>query len=279
MTTGSRQDRHFKKGCLSKRKVVFFLLIFAAAVLAVAVFFIVSSNQQTNSDDKAFSQALQSFAPAQTSVPIATGPASASASPENTLDQHRKKPDRNIDFSGLAAKNGDIFAWINIPGTEIDYPVVHGKDNEYYLSHDAFKKESQIGAIFSDMSNTKGNVDPVTVLYGHRMNSGSMFAQLHKYEDKSFFEKNNTVKIYTLEGQWNYEVFAAYKTDNSNILYGKNFKDKQVLQEYLDGIKNVRDINAHISSTNVTVDDYILTLSTCVKGEEDDRYVVQAVLR
>ncbi len=217
-------------------------------------------------------------------APVAQAVSVPSVAPEPSEDpdifaRTRKDPDRNIDFKGLTAANGDIYAWISIPGTDIDYPVLYCGDNAYYLSHNAFNEESKSGSIFCDMRNAKGFRDPVTVLYGHRMNDGSMFAQLNRFEDVAFFNQNQIINIYTPDGQWEYKVFAAYRTDNNNILYGKDFNDPEQYQLYLDGLKAIHDDHANIGSELPTSKDYILTLSTCVKGDEDSRYIVQAMLR
>lgn len=273
------KEKQYEKERLDKRRVLsFFLLFFSAAVLVAAVIIIVAHNNKIQSVEAEYAQLMASYAPRQTSQ-VQTSSAPVVVHEETIFEQTRKEPDRNIDFNGLTAPNGDIFAWISIPGTEIDYPVAHCDNNQYYLSHNALREESKKGAIFSDMQNPRGFTDPVTVLYGHRMKDGSMFAGLHQFEDEVFFKQYNKIKIYTPEGQWEYEIFAAYQTDNANILYGKDFNDKEVYQQYLDSIKNIHDLNAHISGLEVTSEDYILTLSTCVVGEDDQRYVVQAVLR
>jgi sortase B len=276
--TQNENEEYEKRRTHKKRVRPFFLLIISGAVLAGAIICIVLANNRDQSVESEFNQAMASYAPAA-AAPVSASPAPAASEEENIFDRTRKKPDRNIDFNGLAAENGDIIAWVSVPGTDIDYPVVHGEDNEYYLSHNALKEESKSGAIFSDMQNTRGFTDPVTVLYGHRMKNGSMFASLHKFEDEAFFKQNNKIEIYTSVGQWEYEIFAAYKTDNANILYGRDFHDKEVYQKYLDSIENIHDLSAHLSGTELTTDDHILTLSTCVEGEEEQRYVVQAVLR
>ena len=282
-TTGFLHDKdeQYEKGRAGKKRSrSFFMLFIFASVLAAAIIFIVLGSSRDRQVEEQFTQAMTSYAPAPAiSAAVSTAPAPSAAPEENIFDRTRKKPDRMIDFNSLVQANGDIFAWISIPGTDIDYPVVHCDDNEYYLSHNALNEESKSGAIFSDMQNTRGFTDPLTVLYGHRMKNGSMFAELHKFEDEAFFQQNNKIEIYTPVGQWEYEIFAAYRTDNANILYGRDFHDKEAYRQYLDGVMNIHDLKANLSGAQLTPDDYILTLSTCVEGEEDQRYVVQAVLR
>lgn len=270
-----------QKRKIEKKKIFLSAVLHFCAAICIFIFcnmfFIQIQKNQYEPVNEEYMLAMETYAPIKTV-------AQASALPSLLEDtdifkRTRKEPDRNIDFKGLIAANSDIYAWINIPGTDIDYPVVYCDDNEYYLSHDALKGESKSGAIFSDMGNTIGFSDPVTVLYGHRMNDGSMFAELHKFEEVSFFNQNKIVKLFTPEGEWDYQIFAAYQTDNTNILYGKNFTDKEQYQIYLDGLNAIHDTKANMDNELPTADDYILTLSTCVKEAEDSRYVVQAVLR
>ena len=267
------QKRKIKKK-LSLIDVVF-RMISAVCVFVFCNFVFIQMQQSRNEPvNQEYMIAMETFAPLSQAVTVES---TAPVPPKEA--RTRTEPDRSIDFNGLIAANSDIYAWISIPGTNIDYPVLYCGDNAYYLSHNALNEESKSGAIFSDMRNQEGFRDPVTVLYGHRMNDGSMFAQLHKFEDVSFFNQNRIIKIYTPQGEWEYRIFAAYQTDDSNILYGKDFTDRKQYQLYLDGLKAIHDTNANIGSETLTVDNYILTLSTCVKDDEESRFIVQAILR
>ena len=86
-----------------------------------------------------------------------------------------------IDFDSLLKENPDVAGWIYCPDTVVNYPVMHGKDNELYLHHMINKEYNFAGCIFEDCDNAKGQTDPATILYGHSMNDGSMFAMIHEY--------------------------------------------------------------------------------------------------
>ena len=265
-----------------KRKSLFFsavlrVIVFVFIIIGCNFIFVQMQQNQNRLTDVSYILAIETYTPEKSAVVQAV--VLQESAETDVFARTRKDPDRNIDFKGLIAANSDIYAWINVPGTNIDYPVLSCGDNEYYLSHNAFNEESRTGAIFSDMSNSIGFKDPVTVLYGHRMNDGSMFAGLHKFEEISFFNQNRTIKVYTMNGEWDYTIFAAYKTDNTNILYGKDYTDLQQYQLYLDSLQVIPDTNANMSGLIPTADEYILTLSTCMKDDENSRYVVQAVLR
>lgn len=195
------------------------------------------------------------------------------AEPEKTIEIP-------IDFQTLQAENPDIYAWIEIPGTAIDYPVVQREgDNSYYLSHNTDGEEDAAGAIFTEDYNSKTFQDPNTVLYGHNMKNGSMFQNLHSYADRSFFDEHREVIVYIPDAVLHYKIFAAYLYDSRHLLQSFDFSDPTVMRNYLESIQSLRSMNANID-TGMEFDstDRILTLSTCYKGQDDKRYLVQAVL-
>jgi sortase B len=185
-----------------------------------------------------------------------------------------------IDFAALQQQNPDVYAWIQVPGTEVDYPILQSSnDNTYYLNHTIDGEEKKEGAIFTENYNTKTFEDPNTVIYGHDMKNGSMFQSIHKYMDRSFFDNNRDIVIYMPDQILSYKIFAAYLTDNKHLLMNYNFWSKDEYQQYLNSIFSMRDMNAFIdTSTEVTNEDKIITLSTCYAGISTQRYLVQAVL-
>ncbi len=185
-----------------------------------------------------------------------------------------------IDFAALQQQNPDVYAWIQVPGTEVDYPILQSSnDNTYYLNHTIDGEEKKEGAIFTENYNTKTFEDPNTVIYGHDMKNGSMFQSIHKYMDRSFFDNNRDIVIYMPDQILRYKIFAAYLTDNKHLLMNYNFWSKDEYQQYLNSIFSMRDMNAFIdTSTEVTNEDKIITLSTCYAGISTQRYLVQAVL-
>ena len=185
-----------------------------------------------------------------------------------------------IDFAALQQQNPDVYAWIQVPGTEVDYPILQSSnDNTYYLNHTIDGEEKKEGAIFTENYNTKTFEDPNTVIYGHDMKNGSMFQSIHKYMDRSFFDNNRDIVIYMPNQIFRYKIFAAYLTDNRHLLMNYNFWSKDEYQQYLNSIFSMRDMNAFIdTSMEVTNADNIITLSTCYAGISTQRYLVQAVL-
>ena len=184
-----------------------------------------------------------------------------------------------IDFASLKAQYPDIYAWITIPGTRIDYPIVqHPSDNGYYLNHTVDGRQRIEGAIFTENYNNKDFDDPNTLIYGHNMKNGSMFKGLHKYRDKQFFSENSEVIIYQEGRILRYKIFAAYVYDNRHIMLSFDFNDENVYRSYLNSVLTKRDMSSNIDTTiEVTPKDKIITLSTC-NCNNKQRYLVQAVL-
>lgn len=186
-----------------------------------------------------------------------------------------------INFTKLWEVNTDLYAWIRIPNTMIDYPIAQyqGADNTYYLNHNMYKESAFAGCIYTEKINSKGFDDPNTVLYGHNMQNGSMFRALHNFRDQAFFNENQFIYVYLPDKTLTYQIFSAYEYDDRHILYSFDFTNKEVFQEYLDYAQNpVSAMMYNKRDLNVTADDKIITLSTCLGTIETSRYLVQGVL-
>lgn len=185
-----------------------------------------------------------------------------------------------VDFKSLKKINPEIYAWITIPGTAIDYPVVQsGEDDTKYLTLTAEGEESVAGSIFSEKQNAKDFSDVHTVLYGHNMKDGTMFADLHKFEEEEFFNGHRTVVIYTPDAIRYYRIFAAYLYDNRHLLQSFDCSDAEVFEAYIKSIMEQRNLYAYIDrDTEIQTSDRILTLSTCHSMGPEYRYLLQAVL-
>ncbi|MGN0395378.1 MAG: class B sortase [Coprococcus sp.] len=182
-----------------------------------------------------------------------------------------------VDFKALTDINPDIYAWIYVPGTDVDYPVLQNENDGYYLTHDSEGEYSVDGAIYTETANSKEFDDFNTVIYGHNMKNGSMFSSLHNYEDPDFFDDNRYVYIYTPDAILVYKIYAAYRYDNRHILDSYDFDDDKIKKSYIDYVFNMRNLYATVKNDEtVNVDSHILTLSTCC-GDEDARWLVQAV--
>ena len=183
-----------------------------------------------------------------------------------------------INFDYLKEQNEDIIGWITVDGTIIDYPILYDTSfNLYYLKHNYVGTTTDYGSIFVLSENADDFSDFNTLVYGHNMPDGQMFAQLHKFRDSSFFEEHGENIIYTPDRKLTYQVFAAYRTDNLNIIVNNDFSTEELQEAYIERIYTHTDLALFKPEYPVTASDRIVTLSTCI-GNPDFRYVVQGVL-
>lgn len=198
--------------------------------------------------------------------------------PEEVLTDAEDHP---VDFDKLKEINPEIYAWIRIPDTNIDYPVAQhsGEDQTYYLKHDLYGTPQFAGCIYSEEPSAKDFTDPVTVLYGHNMKNGSMFQNLYHFIEEGALKEDTYVYVYTYAHTYVYRIYAAYYGDDRNISQIYDFTLQEDLEEYLDTTTKPRSMEAQTSRTEeIDINDRILTMSTCVYGQPSIRLLVQAVL-
>lgn len=208
---------------------------------------------------------------------------SSSKSSSSSTKKKKKEPDKingNVNFTELWKINTDIYAWIKIPNTNVDYPVLQTDgDDGFYLEHNYKKQYEFAGSIYSEKLNSKDFNDPNTVLYGHNMLNGTMFRTLHNFRDPDFFENNPYIYIILPDRTLTYEIFSAYEYDDRHLLYSFDFNNKEVFAEYLEYATDpTESMMCNRRDISVTADDKIITLSTCLGDIETSRYLVQGVL-
>ena len=217
-----------------------------------------------------------------TTLPVTTEVLTTEPQTEAVTTTETKAPYVSpINFEELWAVNPDIYAWLEIVDTDVpQYPVLqHATDNSYYLNHTPEHDYGFPGSIFTYNVNAKDFSDFNTVIYGHRMNDGTMFSNLHDYRDEAFLKEHRIIKIYLPDRELDYTIFASVIYDDRLITDWFDFSDPEFCEAYLDSIYGNRDLNSHIlTDPPVTVEDRIITLSTCVKGQESKRYLIVAVL-
>lgn len=161
--------------------------------------------------------------------------------------------------------------------TVINYPIMRSEtDDTYYLNHTIEGAGGYPGSIYMERTNAGAFTDYNTVLYGHNMNSGTMFAGLHAYASADFLSKNHQVIIDTPEQKLTYEIFAAVTFGNEHILNSYDFSTPEGRQVYLDAVMNAGGV--YRSDVTVDANSQILTLSTCIDGQPENRFLVEAVL-
>lgn len=174
-------------------------------------------------------------------------------------------------YQDLKNINSDYEFWITIEDTVIDYPVVKGIDNDFYLSNNFYKENSISGTIFLDYKNTIE--DENLILYGHNMRDGSMFAAINKFKEKDFFD-NGKIKIISENMEQTYEVFSVFVEEAGNINLKSKFTNEEDYSEYINNLKEksyyTKEINSDFSN--------IITLYTCSYEFDNARTIVCATL-
>lgn len=194
----------------------------------------------------------------------------------NKNNDNNESKEENISyFEELLAINSDVIAWIKIPDTNIDYPVVKGQDNEYYLKHNIKKENSLSGSIFMDYRNEGNNKDLNKIIYGHNIKDGSMFKNLTNYKKKEFLIAHPIIELNTLDESTQWEIFSVYITDTNFNYIKTNFYNKEEYNEFLKELKNK---SLYDTGVNITSDDIILTLSTCTYEFSNARFAIHAKL-
>ncbi|MDD3866199.1 MAG: class B sortase [Eubacteriales bacterium] len=176
-------------------------------------------------------------------------------------------------FRELLEINDDVIGWIIIPGTMIDYPVVQGDDNKWYLDHDLYGEEDKAGTVFMDYRMTLDGKDRHQILYGHHLRQGTMFTDLMKYKNADFFQKNRRIILDRLDGREVWEIFSVYVTSVDFYYIETRFSDDQA---WLDFIKTIQDRSMHDTSVELSAGDQVLTLSTCTYEFDNARFAVHA---
>ena len=264
----------------NKKKVYLIISIVSFSIVLIALAAIgglLLAYKQQSDNYEQLAAAARAAAP-----PPSTTPPTEAEAVEETQPVETEPPlptvEIPINFDYLKGENGDIIGWIVVDGTLIDYPILYDTTyNYYYLNHNYEGTSTGYGSIFVLGENAGDFTDFNTVVYGHNMLDGRMFAQLHRFRDKNFFDSHGQIIVYTPERQLTYQVFAAYRRDNLDIIANTDYSTKELIDEYIESIYAQTDLALFNPEYKVTSSDRIITLSTCI-GNPARRYVVQGVL-
>lgn len=182
-----------------------------------------------------------------------------------------------VDFGALEQVNGDVAGWLYCEDTPISYPLVRGEDNSFYLSHGYDRRENSSGAIFVDAACSAGFADANTILYGHHMKDGSMFACLEKWAEQGFYEAHPRMWLLTPEGDYRIDLFAGYVTPADSEAYTIFTGPGPELEAYLAACAERSDFQADMDFREEPEARYVV-LSTCEYSFQDARYVLHGRL-
>ena len=189
-----------------------------------------------------------------------------------------------LDFQALRQLNEDIYAWIYIPGTDINYPVLQSVigDNDYYLTHGVDHREDENGCLFTEYLYSDLSFDiPVSVIYGHRRRSGEMFGRLQPlYSEEGGLDKYGEILIYTPEKVLRYQVICESEFSDIHIpSHYRMFQDSGSVMRFIEDVKSYRTLNRRFyDGAGLDADDRLLVLSTCLTRSDDQRFLVIARL-
>lgn len=213
--------------------------------------------------DEKLNNEIQSYAPTISDVYLSEDSSQSSSNEVGGNNNPNEAEGDNKTISEnqeeLKSINSNYEMWIQIPNTEINYPIVQAEDNEYYLKHN-FKNESNMsGTIFVDYRNNIDE-DKNIIVYGHNMRNGTMFNNITKFKEDSFFNSNDTINIIRNNILYQYEIFSIYVEDESKVSLEIEFTDNDAFVNYALNEASKSMYNKNII---ITEEDKIITLVTC----------------
>ncbi len=194
-----------------------------------------------------------------------------SQAPEEDPDPDSQSAPIQVDFDALTAENEDIVGWIYCEGTPIAYPVVRGADNDYYLHRSYDGAYSASGSIFADANNREGFADCNTIIYGHHMKDGSMFASLSDWGEQEFYEAHPVIWLLTPGQDYRIELMSGFMTSAHADVYTIYQEPGEEFEHYVEAVLAESDFQPVLHSEGTGR--YVL-LSTCAYVFDDARYVL-----
>lgn len=269
-----------------KKKLHRLLYVLLVLTLAVSGGFLLYKQIEARAAAQDYEGALQAAGIKDLAAPPApsTRPSPAPAPGSSGSDQEAEAQEegdpwletlRAVDLPALRGVNSDILGWITIPDTELSYPILAGRDNQYYLNHTWSGERNAAGAIFLEMNCANNFSDFNVIIYGHRMHNNMMFGTLRFYEDLNYWAEHPSVYLVSDTGVARYDIFAAYEAGVRDQTYRLDLAEEEEKQAFLDFCLSNSVLDTGVAPTTA---DQILTLSTCTRqGGAATRWVVQAV--
>ena len=203
-----------------------------------------------------------------------TNPEISEITPESEPDEKSRTAEINrspVDFARLAEISPDIRGWIRLEGTRVDYPVMQSRDNDYYLSRAVNGTWNKVGTPFIDFRNNGDFSDRLTVIYGHYMGDGSMFASLDRWQQEAYLAEHPVMYLNTPSCNYRVDIIAGFTTPADSDAYRYEFSSIMDIQNWISWIREMSVIHPDIELSPV---DRFLTLSTCAYSYEDARTVL-----
>jgi len=197
-------------------------------------------------------------------------------SEDNQKDKLLEKIESTFDYPALLEVNADCIGWLNIKGTEIDYPVVQTDNNSYYLNHNFQKEYAICGTLFLDQRCRVDAIGEHLIIYGHQMKDGSMFKQLMKYKNTEFCKEHEDIEFYLKDKRYQYKVIAVYVTNINRGGKYYDFIEKETRKEQIEYLQSMAVDQVYRTEDTVQENDELLSLSTCEYSSTNGRLIVLA---
>ena len=193
----------------------------------------------------------------------------------------KTKTERMLKIEKLQEENSDIIGWIEIENTDINFPVLQGKDNSYYMNHNYKKQRSSNGAIFLDKDYNWDLPSSNLLIYGHNMKNNTMFQHLLKYKDKNFFINHPIIRFTTNKEDVNYEIISVFESrvyykSEKNVFRYYYFINAENENQYNEYVQNAKKASLYDTGKTAKYGEQLMTLSTCSYHTKDGRFVVVA---
>lgn len=189
--------------------------------------------------------------------------------------------DTEVDFAALQAENPDIYAWLYIPGTGIDAPLLQSPEaDDYYETHNAWGEADDGGALYTELANLKNMCDFNTVIHGKSQGEDGLFTDLFRFADPDFFERHEDVYLYLDGNLLTYTVFAAYERENTSLIRSYDFTYGAGCEQFLKDLYESRQMGKNLRKgwEEMTPYHFLITLTTESQGDPDRQFVVVAAL-
>lgn len=249
--------------------------VFRKLLIAVSIIAIVVGCWNLLSIQLEYRRGKTSYVKLESHVSVPTQPAPAQRE-DTAAETESVIAFPEVDFRELQKINPQIVGWIYCEGTGINYPIAQGKDNRYYLEHVFDRQANGSGCIFLDCTNSSDFSDRNSVIYGHNMKNGTMFASLLQYKDQAYYEAHPRLLLVTPEKNYTIELFAGYVLSGWGNAWMIGFADDATFGSWLTECTERSCFRSPIVPTS---GDRVLTLSTCTYEYDDARFVVQGILR
>lgn len=207
---------------------------------------------------------------------------------EGTAIATESGADSQIDFTALKAENPNIFAWLYVPDTQIDCPVLQdGQSDDFYSNHNAFGEDDPHGAVYIELANVTDMCDFNTILHGNafknpdsRKAQSYPFTDLYRFADPAFFDSHEKMYLYLDGNVLTYEIFAAYERENTSLIRDYDFTDTISCLSFLNDLYSTRDLQMNLRDgwSFITPYHFLVTLTAHKENDPEHQFVIVAVL-